>query len=360
MDKVKRFIDCMYTATKCNLRCSYCYITQEKKWEDKLPKLKYSPEVIGEGLSQARLGGICHINICGVGETLIPPEMTDIIYNILKQGHYVMVITNGTISKRFDEIIKFPKEYLDRLSFKFSFHYEELIRLQLMDEFFHNVHKVSDAGASFSLEITPHDGLIDRIPEIKEICLKNVGAFCHVTVARDASKFKIPILTNLTREEYMNTWGNFDSEMFRFKMSTFGVKRKEFCYAGDWTCFLNLVSGIMTPCYYMYGGQNIFDDITKPIHFEAMGECHLSHCYNSHAFLTIGAIPELETPQYLEMRDRIDQQGNHWVKPQMREFFSTKLVDSNEEYDDKRKRRIRLKSKIKNFPIKLYLFITRQ
>lgn len=362
MDKVKRFIDCTYTATKCNLRCQYCYITQENKWAEKLPKLKYSPEVIGKGLSKERLGGICHINICGLGETLVPKEMVDIIYNILKQGHYVMVITNGTMTKRFDEIVKFPKEYLERLSFKFSFHYEELIRLNLMEAFFNNIHKVHDAGASFSLEITPHDGLIDKIDDIKKVCIDNVGALCHVTVARDASKTSIPILTDLSKEDYIKTWSTFDSKMFEFKMSTFGVKRKEFCYAGDWTSYLNLVTGILKPCYYTYGGQDIFKDVTKPIKFEAMGACHLSHCYNSHAFLTMGAIPELNSPKYVEMRDRVvDNNGKeeHWVQPKMSAFLSTKLVDSNDEYTPSRKRVLRLKNNIKNLPVKLYLSVTK-
>ncbi len=362
MDKVKRFIDCTYTATKCNLRCQYCYITQENKWNEELPKLKYSPEIIGEVLSQERLGGVCHINICGLGETLIPAEMVDIIYNILKQGHYVMIITNGTITKRFEAIAKFPKEYLERLSFKFSFHYEELLRLNMMDKFFANIKRMYDAGASFSLEITPHDGLIDKIDEIKQVCLDNVGAVCHVTVARDASKTAIPILTDLSKEEYIKTWGSFDSDMFRFKMSTFGVKRKEFCYAGDWTGYLNLVTGILKPCYYTYGGQNIFEYINKPIKFEAMGYCHLSHCYNSHAFLTMGAIPELDSPVYLKMRDRVvvkDGKESHWVQPKMRKFLSTKLVESNKEYTKGRKRFLKVKNFVKNFPVKVYLKITK-
>lgn len=363
MDKMKRFIDCTYTATRCNLRCKYCYITQENKWAEKLPELKYSPETIGKGLSKERLGGICHINICGLGETLIPKEMVDIIYNILKQGHYVMVITNGTISKRFDEIVKFPKEYLERLAFKFSFHYEELIRLNLMETFFNNIHKVYNAGASFSLEITPYDDIIDKIDDIKKICIENVGAPCHVTVARNASKKSIPILTDLTKEDYIKTWSSFNSKMFDFKMSTFGVKRKEFCYAGDWTGYLNLVTGILKPCYYTYGGQDIFKDVNKDIKFEAMGECHLSHCYNSHAFLTVGAIPDLDTPKYLEMRDRVYEangETKHWVQPKMREFLSTKLAQSNIEYPAGKKKRLRIKNKFKNFPVKVYLTLTKQ
>lgn len=360
MDKVKRFIDCTYTATRCNLRCSYCYITQEDKWNEKLPELKYSPEIIGAGLSQDRMGGICHFNICGLGETLVPAEMVDIIYNILRQGHYVTVITNGTMTKRFDDIVKFPKEYLSRLTFKFSFHYEEMLRLNMMDTYFNNIEKVDEVGVSFSVEVTPHDGLIDKIDDIKKICLERVGAVCHITVARDAAKTEIPILTDLSREEYYKTWSTFDSDMFKFKMSTFGVKRREFCYAGDWTGYLNLVTGILKPCYYTYGGQDIFKDINKPIKFEAMGECHLSHCYNSHAFLTIGAIPELETPTYLDIRDRVTEEGKHWVKPRVAEFFKSKLKESNEEYPIDKKRMLRLKSKIKNFPVKVYLKLTKQ
>ena len=104
-----------------------------------------------------------------------------------------------------------------------------------MDKFFDNIRKVKNVGCSFSLEVTPSDELIPYIDEMKEVCLQEVGALCHVTVARDESKTGFPILTNYSRKEYHSIWNTFQSPMFDFKLSVFGEKRKEFCYAGDWS-----------------------------------------------------------------------------------------------------------------------------
>ena len=41
-------------------------------------------------------------------------------------------------------------------------------------------------------------------------------------------------------------------------------------------------------------------------------------------------IPELETPTYLEMRDRVTSDGRHWVGEEMRRFLSHKLSENNE------------------------------
>lgn len=361
MEKMKRFIECYYPATRCNLKCEYCYITQMEKWAEVLPTPKYSPETIGKGLSKERLGGVCHINICGAGETLLPKEMPEIIYNILKQGHYVMVITNGTITERFNQISMFPKDYLKRLSFKFSFHYKELLRLNKMDSFFENINKVKNAGASFSLELTPYDDLIPEIDNIKSICMEKVGAYCHITVARDESRRDIAMLTALSKEEYTKTWGSFESKMFDFKMSTFNVKRKEFCYAGDWSLYVNLVTGYASPCYYTLTRHNIFNDINKPIKFEAIGNyCPLAHCYNSHAFLTLGNIPELESPTYAETRNRITSSGTEWLQPEMNTFLSNKLVESNKEYSVSKKLKTNIKNAIMYIPRELFLMLTKK
>ena len=37
-----------------------------------------------------------------------------------------------------------------------------------------------------------------------------------------------------------NYWKEFDSPLFEYKLSTFNVKRKEFCYAGAWMFTMNL------------------------------------------------------------------------------------------------------------------------
>lgn len=116
-EKIKKFIDCHVPVNTCNLRCHYCYITQTQLFKEKLPEWKYSPEYIAKCLTKERLGGTCCINLCGGGETLLPPEIVSIIKAILNEGHYVMVVTNGVFSRRFDEIVQFPKELLSRLFF---------------------------------------------------------------------------------------------------------------------------------------------------------------------------------------------------------------------------------------------------
>lgn len=347
MDKIKRFIDCTVPVVTCNLRCPYCYITQERKFLKALPTFRYTAKQIGAALSKERLGGICHINLCGGGETLLPKEMTEIIYELLSQGHYLAIITNGTVSKRFEEISKMPKDFLERIMFKFSFHYLELKKRNQLELFFANVQMMRTLGCSISIELTPDDYYIPYIDEIKNICLEKAGAVCHVTVARKETDADLPILTELSREDYIKTWETFDSDLWRFKMSTFNVKRKEFCYGGVWTAHLNLGSGILKQCYCGSVIQNIFDNIEKPIKWNAIGNnCGEPHCHNSHVWLTLGAIPEMTTPTYASMRNRICTDGSEWLTERMKIFLSGKLDKNNEQYTIEERQKINTKSKI--------------
>lgn len=348
MDKIKRFIDCGVPVLTCNLRCPYCYITQERKFQTKLPKFKYSAQTIGKAFDQKRWGGPVHINMCGGGETLLPPEMTSIIHEILKQGHYIAIVTNGTVTKRFEELCALPKDEVERLLFKFSFHYLELKRLKMLETFFNNIKMVRKAGASFSLELTPADYYIEHLEEIKQVCMKEVGALCHITVAREETDKDLPILTKLSDEEYRKVWGEFKSPLFEFKMSTFYKKRKEFCYGGEWTSYLNLGTGILKQCYCGRQIQNIFEEPEKPIQWKPIGtNCPEPHCHNSHVWLTLGAIPELSSPSYCEMRDRLASDGTHWLNEKMRNFLSGKLKDSNKEYSEEEKKKISKKEHLK-------------
>lgn len=135
----------------------------------------------------------------------------------------------------------------------------------------------------------------------------------------------------------MKTWGSFDSDLFKFKMSTFNVKRKEFCYAGYWTATLNLDTGVLRQCYCGKYIQNIFKDLDKPIQWQAIG-CHCTepHCHNSHVWLTLGDIPSLDTPTYSSMRNRVCEDGSEWLQPEMKEFLSGKLKDNNTEFSNDR------------------------
>ena len=341
-DKMRRFIDIYVPVETCTLRCHYCYITQHRLFAKSLPKFKYDVETFRKALSKQRLGGVCLLNFCGGGETLLPPEMPDYIRAILEEGHYVMVVTNGTVDRAFNEIASFPKELLERLFFKFSYHYLQLKERKLFDKFFANIRKMRDAGASFTLEATPSDELLPHIQEMRDLALKEVGAVCHVTVGRDEHDMStLGILTKMDREEYRKTWSAFDSKLFNYKFSIFGVRRREFCHAGDWTSCLNMGTGVLSQCYGGLFSQNIMDDVTKPIEFKPIGcHCQQPHCYNGHAWIALGAIPELEAPTYAELRNRECADGTEWLQPKMKAFLSQKLYDNNAEYGQCKKCRI--------------------
>lgn len=334
MDKLKRFIDIYVPVEACTLRCHYCYITHHRLFANKLPKFKYDVDTFRKALSKKRLGGTCLLNFCGGGETLLPPELPNYIKAVLEEGHYAMIVTNATVDRAFDEISKFPKELLNRLFFKFSYHYLQLKERNWFDKFFNNIRKVRDAGASFTLEATPSDELIPYIQEMQDLAIKEVGAICHVTVARDEHDMsKLNILTQMSREEYKKTWDVFCSSLFDYKFSIFGEHRKEFCHAGDWTLCLDMGNGILSQCYNGLYSQNIMDDVEKPIKFKPLGcHCQQPHCFNGHAWIALGTIPDLKAPTYADLRNRICNNGTEWIQPQMKEFLSQKLYENNEEY----------------------------
>ena len=342
--RLKKYIECYIPTETCNLRCLYCYITQQRKFDSKLAQFEHDPKEIRLALSVNRLGGVCMLNFCAGGETLLGEEVIDVIKELLEEGHFLSVVTNGTLSARFDQIVKFPPALLERLFIKFSFHYLELLRTGLMDAFFKNIEKVRRAGSSFTVEITAADELIPFIEDIKSLSMDQLGVLPHLSIARDDRTRMIEILSDLSFEDYKKTWSDFESDLFDFKASIFYEKRKEFCYAGDWSLYINLATGSVRQCYCGKLLDNIYEDIEKPIHTEAIGgHCSLPHCYNGHAFLTLGSIPELVTPTYAQMRDRVDKMGRHWLQPTMRAFMEQKLQENNEEYSQLQKEKQNLK-----------------
>lgn len=325
MEKIKRLINVHIPVTTCTLRCHYCYITHQRLFEGTLPQFEYTPEDVKKALSKERMGGACLIALCAGGETLLPNKIIDYIRVLLEEGHYLFVVTNGTISKRFDEMATFPPELLKRLFFKFSYHYMELKSKKLLEKFFCNVNKKHKAGASFTLEATPSDEMIPYIDEMKEAAMKNVGVINHITIGRDERVVgELPILTCMSKKDYKEVWSVFNSSFFDYKISIFGEKRKEFCYAGAWSCYVNLVTGDMPQCYKSHYKQNIFKNIEKPIRFFPVGNnCKEEHCYNGHSMIVLGTIPELKSPTLAEIRNRTCFDGRKWLYPEMKSFMST-------------------------------------
>lgn len=345
MDKIKHYIDCGVPIQTCNLRCKYCYITNKKVYNSKINEFPQPLSYIRKAFSKTRLGGICLINLCASGETLLPEYMLDIIYELLQEGHYVMVVTNGVITKRFRKMSEWSKDLLERLFFKFSFHYLELKRLNLFDKFCDNVNLMKQCGASFTVEITPSDELIPYIEEIKEFSLKHFGALPHITIARDENTSDFAHLSKYNFEDYCKIWSTFNSDLFDQKKMIFYKKRKEFCYAGDWSFTVNLFTGEYKQCNYERTLGNIYLNMDEPLRFEPVGHhCSMAHCYNGHSFLVLGDIPDLNMPYtYANLRNRNCFDGSEWLNPVMKSFMSTKLQESNKEYNLFEKGKVRLK-----------------
>ncbi len=341
-NSIKRFITCYIPVHACNFRCNYCYLSHH-----------YNQNVYGGGIkpfalpygkiakffSVERMGGYCYFNLCAPGETLMHPDLIGLVSELTKEGHYSDIITNGTLSNRFDEIIcALDDAQKKHLFIKFSFHYLELKRRNKMSDFLNNISKIKDAGISYSIEITPHDELIPYIDDIKDFSMQQFGALPHVTVARNEGTKEIALLSSYNKSDYKKIWSVFDSPLFDFKLSIFSVKRKEFCYAGLWSLTVNLETGIYRQCY----GGDVLGNIKNTdgsINFRPIGKCRLPHCFNGHAFLACGNIPELETPTYAAERNRTTNKGENWFRDEANAFFSTHLYETNDIYNEKQKRK---------------------
>ena len=266
MAEIKRFFDCFVPVSSCNLRCNYCYVAQHPLREEK-NRFLYTAEEIGSALARKRFGGICCFNLCGSGETLYPSATIAIVRSILQEGHFVNIITNGTMTGRLREFLTFPEAWKQHLFIKFSYHYLELRDRHLTEIFFRNFNLLRENGISVSLEITADDNYVPHIPAIQQEALEHAGALPHVSIPRIETK-KIPL-------------------------------------------------------------ENIFADPEEEIRFRAVGHhCAMPHCYNSHAFLTFGVIPNQTHLTYADMRNRKTTNGE-WLGPEMKQFFSSKLQNSN-------------------------------
>lgn len=332
-EKVSKLILCFIPTNICNLKCEYCLVSQTNEWERNDIEFQYSVEHIVKALSKDRLGGICYINLTAQGETLIYKYIVPLTRGLLEEGHYVEIITNGTVTKRIDEILEFPEELLRHLFFKISYHYKQMKNTKMEEIYWNNVRKIKKSLCSFTIELMPHDDIGDEIDQVCQHCIDNIGAVCHATVGRNDKMNSKGLLTSLHKGDYVKLWSKLDSTMFDLKMKLLGVRRKEFCYAGKWSLLIDISSGESSQCYGRMNTQNIFKDLAKPIKFKPVGySCTQAFCFNGHAHVAWGIIPELETPTYFDVRNRTCNDGVNWVKKDCELFFKQKFKDNNTEY----------------------------
>lgn len=331
--RIKKLILLFIPTNLCNLDCHYCFVSQMKGWERDDIVFRWPVEHILEGLRPERLEGYCFMNLTAQGETLLYKDIVPLTRGLLEMGHHVEIITNASVSKRIDEILEFPEELLKRLFFKCSYHYEQIRDKPMEEIYWRNVKKIQASPCSFTIEVMPNDEIAPDIDDLCRRCREHAGAVCHATVGRNSRRNSKALLTDMTQKEYVDTWSRLHSTMFDMKMDLFGVKRREFCYAGKWSLMIDIASGEASQCYGRINTQNVFEDLSRPIRFFPVGHsCTQAFCFNGHAHLAWGMIPELDTPTYAQVRDRVCPDGSHWVKPEMREYFSHRLAESNREY----------------------------
>lgn len=316
----------------CNLRCHYCYLAQRpSSYEGVIPEMNYTPEQISYALRNERCGGPCYINLCADGETLLLPDLARYVELFASEGHYIEIISNMVLTKKLESILSLGRDVLSHVEFKSSLHYLELEKRGLLNRFAQNVNEAWNAGASINVEITPTDELVPKIPDVKSYCMENFGALAHLSIARNDATSDIERLTNLSHDEYHAAWDQFGSSFFEFKNTIFGVKQKGFCEAGSWAYYIDMPTGEARQCYKGRSVGNVFSNPEEPLPDLPIGRCMIPHCYNGHAFLTMGLINGLTNVGYGDIRDRERLDGTHWLHPELKAFFNTKLGDSNEE-----------------------------
>ncbi len=338
MYKIKRFIDCQVPVNLCNFKCDYCTVGQWDAFKTEYTAFKYPVETMAKALNPERMGGICAINLCGNGETLLHPQIMDFIKLLLKDGHFISIVTNGTVTKAIQALCALEAEQRSRVFIKFSFHYTELLKRKLVDQYFKNIHDAHEAGISFTVELVGSDGNVPYIEEIKAVCMEKLGVLCHLTDPRANTTDDIRHLTEMPMEEHLKVWAPFESALFDYRQETWGDDRKAyFCYGGVWSFNLVLTDGKLKQCYRSSDViQYIFEDIDEPIHFMPIGHfCRFPHCFNSHVFdCFAGVIPEVNSPTYAALRDRVMPNGEAWLKKPYQEIYSNRVCTNNEVYTE--------------------------
>lgn len=334
MSGIYRFINTTVPTKGCNLRCEYCYVRQwgeedsleiknEKNW------YKYPIGHMISSLTVERMGGICMFNFSAQGETLLSPYLFDIVTGLLKNGHYVAIISNCTITGEIDRYIELDSNLRDHLFFKASFHYRELKKHGLLNTYSRNIKKLKKSGVSFSVELVSNDYILEEIEEVKEYSLREFGALPHVLGGREETvKGKYPKYeTKLDDNEFHNIWGAFQSPLFNFQDTEYLTPHNnDFCYAGVFTGTFDMSTGDFSACPGNRKVTNFFDDIDSPIQFLPVGNnCPFPFCFCGF-FLQVlaGSCSESYDAKYkfFEFRDRECLDGSHWLTPPIREVFS--------------------------------------
>ena len=339
IDRPMRLLCCNIPTTACNMNCHFCYVARDR-FPKSAPQKLYDPQLVARALTQERLGGKAYLQLCAYGETFLDPQIVEVATLLLKNGHYVAISHNGTIRKIIDEFCAFPENLKERLHFFISLQWEQLKKMNLLDQYADNIRTIKSSGISFSISVTLEDCLVPEIDEIKAYCLKEFGVLCHILECRDETKQTVPRMTKYPLDEHIKNWGSFNSLTFDTQQIYWGQHRDEFCYMGEAAVYLDFSSGNIWQACRGKKLCNIFDDLDEPIRFCGLGHnCKVAHCYLGNILMGFGGvIPEIQYPSFAVQRDRVCEDGTMWLTPKVRSFFMQRVMNNLPPYSKDKKK----------------------
>lgn len=321
-----KYVGINISENTCNLDCLYCYL-QLDPYRRSINLNRKNPHIakfIRWRLSKDNLGGSCLIGITGSGETFYADGLEELCIELLKEGHYLHIVTNGLLTSKIQSLIVNAGEYAKNIIFKLSFHYLELLRRGLLEQFVETVRTIEQSYSSYTIELMPHDELVPYIDDVIEFSKTNFGALPQLTIGRDDGN-KAKLLTEMRYDEYVKTFGIFKSEMFDIRMKMYFQKGRK-CQAGSKSFFFDLYTGHINRCLFHEDVGNLYYDGIDKLELLPVGDyCKLDYCFNCHVYATLGIVPVDDVPSYMTIRDRTMINGHHWIKEDMRRYLDVKL-----------------------------------
>lgn len=324
-NRIQRYVQGTFNTFGCNLNCSYCYL-KLKGLSNIGESFPYKEEHIARAMSVKRWG-VCYISLTGDGETLLSEKTVNLAHLLLKEGHYLNIINNGTQKHSLEYMCSlFDEDCRARTMLTFSLHYLELKSKGLLDLFFENIRMMRDKGFTVYIHMVLCDEYIPHIEEIKELCLRQVGFLPQLGMIRnETSRDDERRMSDYSQEEYYRAADAFHSPYFEMQKRLYEENcAGDYCYAGRLGVLLNFTTGVMRQCVANDRPVNVFDDIDSEIPFEEVGKgCRSPWCYCS-TFQIFGMIPGKDYPSY---RRIFEGGGNPYLSDSMKNALSVKLSE---------------------------------
>lgn len=289
MEKIVKMINGTIHTLGCTLQCEYCYLAQRGyKNDGDIFALKYPLDKVLKACSKERLGGTCFIQIIGDGETLLPKDAGPLILGLLKEGHYVQVITNGTLTERIHDLIEGAEQegVVDHLLMSFSLHFMELEKGNWLKIYADNINYVREKGVSFRISMVCSDADIEAEKRIHEYCENDLDG---VALSIGSAKKYNEITGNIEglwskyekEEYYKKVIDIFPSYNLEYIQDLDEIDNHKFCYAGSWYFQVDFTTGTYSQCLQNAGPvHNFFENIEDELLLEPVGtRCKASWCW---------------------------------------------------------------------------------